>query len=121
VSYWQNVNAPVLVMRGGADGIMSRADSDTIAQIVNQAHPGRGRYVEISGMTHGSRWRASFMKLAPLMVQWMKEHYPGCTSASAALKPCLLQVPLLRLLVETRLSVGGSRFSVSGTLPERPP
>jgi pimeloyl-ACP methyl ester carboxylesterase len=43
---WQNVDAPVLVIRGAADDIMSRADSEAIAQIVNQAHPGRARYVE---------------------------------------------------------------------------
>ena len=33
---WQKVTAPVLVIRGGADDIMSRADSEAIAQIVNQ-------------------------------------------------------------------------------------
>ena len=50
---WQKVNAPVLVIRGTADNIMSRADSEAIAQIVNQVHPGRTRYAEIEGMTHG--------------------------------------------------------------------
>lgn len=72
---WQNVRAPVLVIRGGADDIMSRADSEAIAQIVNQVRPGNGRYMEIPGMTHGFTINGKFHEaLAPLIVQWMKEH-----------------------------------------------
>jgi len=36
---WQKVNEPVLVIHGAADNIMSQADSEAIAQIVNQTHP----------------------------------------------------------------------------------
>jgi len=50
---WQQVEAPVLVLRGSSDEIMSRADSEAIAQSVNSAHPGRARYLEIERMTHG--------------------------------------------------------------------
>jgi len=32
---------------------MSRADSSAIAETVNRVHPGRARYVEVEGMTHG--------------------------------------------------------------------
>ena len=41
---WQSVNAPVLVIRGTGDNIMSRADSEAIVQIVNHVHPGHARY-----------------------------------------------------------------------------
>ena len=71
---WQNVNAPVLVVRGGADDIMSRADAETIAQIVNQAHPGRARYEQIDGMTHGFTVHDKFYDpIVPDILNWMKE------------------------------------------------
>src|SRR5262249_10171792 len=44
---WQRVNAPVLVMRGTADNIMSDADARAIAENVNRAHPGMATYVEV--------------------------------------------------------------------------
>src|SRR5207245_6984731 len=50
---WQQVNEPVLVIRGTADNIMSRADSEAIARIVNQVHPGHALYLQIDDMTHG--------------------------------------------------------------------
>lgn len=50
---WQGVHAPVLVIRGSKDTIMSRADASAIADTVNRVHPGRARYVEVDGMTHG--------------------------------------------------------------------
>lgn len=71
---WQKVSAPVLVIRGGADDIMSRADSEAIAQIVNQVHPGRARYVEIDGMGHGFTIKEKFYDpLVPTVLGWMKE------------------------------------------------
>ncbi len=71
---WQKVNAPVLVIRGSADDIMSRADSEAIAQIVNQVHPGRARYLEIEGMGHGFTVGGTFHDaLVPTVLQWMRE------------------------------------------------
>jgi pimeloyl-ACP methyl ester carboxylesterase len=71
---WQSVNAPVLVIRGAADDIMSRADSEAIAQIVNQAHPGRARYVEIEGMGHGFTVNRKFHDdLIPMVLAWMRD------------------------------------------------
>ena len=71
---WQKVNAPVLVIRGTADEIMSRADSEAIAQIVNQVHPGHARYVEIEGMTHGFTVNGKFYDgLVPVILKWMQE------------------------------------------------
>jgi pimeloyl-ACP methyl ester carboxylesterase len=71
---WQSVRTPVLVIRGSADTIMSRADSEAIAQIVNQAHPGNARYLQIDGMTHGLTVNDQFYgDLIPTVLNWMKE------------------------------------------------
>jgi len=71
---WQKVNAPVLVIRGSADEIMSRADSETIAQIVNHIHPGRARYMEIEDMSHGFTVKGKFYDpLMSAVLEWMKQ------------------------------------------------
>jgi pimeloyl-ACP methyl ester carboxylesterase len=71
---WQNVSAPVLVIRGTADSIMSRADSEAIAQIVNQVHPGHARYVEMDGMTHGFTVNGKFDDpVVSTVVDWMRQ------------------------------------------------
>ena len=59
---WQSVQEPVLVLHGSADTVMSRADSEAIAQIVNQAHPGYARYLEIDGMAHGFTLKEKFVE-----------------------------------------------------------
>ena len=38
---WQDVSAPVLVIHGTADTIMSASDSRAIAETVNRVHPGQ--------------------------------------------------------------------------------
>jgi pimeloyl-ACP methyl ester carboxylesterase len=71
---WQKVNEPVLVIRGGADNIMSRADSEAIARIVNQVHPGHARFLQIDDMTHGLTVNHKFYdELVPTILTWMKE------------------------------------------------
>ncbi len=71
---WEKVSAPVLVIRGGADDIMSRADSEAIAQIVNQVHPSHARYMEIEGMGHGFTVNGKFYDpLVPTVLEWMKQ------------------------------------------------
>ncbi len=71
---WQKVNEPVLVIHGTADTIMSSADSEAIAQIVNQAHPGHARYLQIDGMTHGFTIDGKFSEeVVPAILIWMKE------------------------------------------------
>jgi pimeloyl-ACP methyl ester carboxylesterase len=49
---WENINVPVLVMHGTADNIMSNADSSAIAEIVNHAHPGTAKFVQIENADH---------------------------------------------------------------------
>jgi pimeloyl-ACP methyl ester carboxylesterase len=71
---WQNVDAPVLVIRGTADTIMSRADSEEIVRMVNQVHPNRARYIEIPGMSHGFTVNGKFYdELIPTTLNWMGE------------------------------------------------
>jgi pimeloyl-ACP methyl ester carboxylesterase len=49
---WQSVNAPVLVVYGTGDTVMSRADSDAIAETVNGVHPGAARNYVVERMNH---------------------------------------------------------------------
>ena len=71
---WQKINAPVLVIRGSADNVMSRADAEAITQIVNQVHPGRARYLQIEGMTHGLTVGRKFHDpIVPTVLEWMKQ------------------------------------------------
>jgi pimeloyl-ACP methyl ester carboxylesterase len=71
---WQKVNEPVLVIRGTGDNIMSRLDSEAIARIVNQAHPGHARYLQIDDMTHGFNVNHKFCEqLVPTILTWMRE------------------------------------------------
>lgn len=71
---WQEVSAPVLVLHGTADTIMSRADSSTIAETVNRAHPSHAEFTEIEG---GDHLLASHNKLidsvVPKILNWMQE------------------------------------------------
>jgi uncharacterized protein len=71
---WHNVEAPVLVIRGSEDTIMSRADSSAIAEIVNRTHPGRARYVEVDGMTHGFTVDKEFhAQVVSIILDWARE------------------------------------------------
>ena len=71
---WQNVTAPVLVMRGAADTIMSDADARAIADNVNRLHPGMARYVEVSGADHLLSVKGNLADdVVPTMLQWMRE------------------------------------------------
>jgi pimeloyl-ACP methyl ester carboxylesterase len=72
---WQKVNAPVLVIRGTGDNIMSRSDSETIVRTVNQSHPGHARYLQIDDMTHGFTVSDKFYDpVIPEVLTWMKEN-----------------------------------------------
>ena len=49
---WEKVEAPVLVMHGEYDWIMSRGDHELIAEIVNSKQAGRARFVELPKTDH---------------------------------------------------------------------
>jgi pimeloyl-ACP methyl ester carboxylesterase len=71
---WEKVSAPVLVMRGSGDNIMSRADAEAIARTVNQVHPGNARYEQIDGMTHGFTVDEKFHEpVLPMILDFMKQ------------------------------------------------
>ena len=58
-AYWAKGNAHVLAIWGRNDFIASEADHPLIAQIVNRARPGRGRYVAVPGADHAFRKTSS--------------------------------------------------------------
>jgi alpha-beta hydrolase superfamily lysophospholipase len=71
---WQDVTAPVLVVAGTGDTIMSQADSSAIAENVNRAHPARAQYVEIDGMGHDLTVDGKFhAELIPTVLEWMRK------------------------------------------------
>jgi pimeloyl-ACP methyl ester carboxylesterase len=75
---WQKVEAPVLVIRGTQDNIMSRSDAEAIIRIVEAAHAGHGRYEQIEGMTHGFTINDKFNDaLVPMVLEWMKGQVGG--------------------------------------------
>src|SRR5689334_2856780 len=70
---WQNVNVPVLVIRGTQDNIMSRSDAEAIVRNVNQAHPGRARYDQIEDLTHDIMVDGKFHEpVLTTILDWMK-------------------------------------------------
>jgi len=71
---WQSIAVPVLVIHGSADSIMSRADSEAIAQIVNQFHPGNARYQEVQGADHLLTVNGKFAdEVVATILKWMQE------------------------------------------------
>jgi len=72
---WENINVPVLVMHGTADNIMSNADSGAIAEIVNHAHPGTAKFVQIENADHLLSVQNKLSeKVIPAMLEWMREN-----------------------------------------------
>ena len=71
---WQKVDAPVLVLRGTGDTIMSRADSAAIAEIVNRVPSGKASYLEVDGMSHGFMVGGKFYgELVSTILGWTKK------------------------------------------------
>src|SRR5438128_3510628 len=70
---WQRVDAPVLVLRGTSDTIMSREDSDAIDSTIDQVNAGRERSVEMAGLQNalivGNKFHA---EVIPTILDWMK-------------------------------------------------
>ena len=71
---WQNVNVPVLVMRGTADDIMSNADARAIAETVNRARPGSAQFKEIKDADHLLTVNGKVADdVVQTMLRWMQE------------------------------------------------
>ncbi|UOQ72847.1 alpha/beta hydrolase family protein [Hymenobacter cellulosilyticus] len=51
-AYWQQLNAPVLVLRGASDYISYSIDHQLIADVVNRAHPGNASFVLLPDTDH---------------------------------------------------------------------
>jgi pimeloyl-ACP methyl ester carboxylesterase len=71
---WSAVNAPVLVLRGSSDSIMSHNDSAAIADIVNRKTPGRAEFVEVPNADHLLSVQGKLAdSVAPQMLRWMNK------------------------------------------------
>ena len=95
---WSTVNAPVLVIRGTADEVMSHADSSAIADTVNQVHPGRARFLEVDRMTHGFTIHQKFhAELVSIVMKWMNDcamaTRQGCASSPQPGQACTTCLP----------------------------
>ena len=82
---WQRVDAPVLVLRGTNDTIVSRADSAAIVEIVNRVHPGKARYLELDGMSHGFMVENKFYgEVVPTILEWTKKQLAASNGDAGA-------------------------------------
>lgn len=71
---WQTVTAPVLVVYGTGDTVMSRADSDAISETVNRVHPGAAQNYVVEHMNHLFEVDKKFYDpLVPEILNWIKE------------------------------------------------
>ena len=85
---WSAVNAPVLVIHGGQDWIMSRTDAEAISDAVNRRHAGQAQFIELPQSNHGLMDHAAIEDqfqhkpgtfhdaVVPLLIQWMQGHVP---------------------------------------------
>jgi pimeloyl-ACP methyl ester carboxylesterase len=51
--YWSKVNADVLALWGKAEYVSTESDHRMLADLINKAHPGRGKFEALDGMDHG--------------------------------------------------------------------
>lgn len=98
---WEKVSAPVFIVYGEYDWIMSRADHDLIADIVNRRHPGNARLVVVPKAGHNldvyESQQAAFNgeggrsneSVANQIIEWLRSNLnrnttPPRTSASSS-------------------------------------
>lgn len=60
---WSEYAGSVLAIWGKADFISARTEHKLIADIVNQSHPGNGRFVELDNCDHGMHIASSFQQV----------------------------------------------------------
>lgn len=81
--YWTKVDAHVLALWGDSEFITTEEDHPLIAEVVNSARPGKGKYVKLPGSDHGfkkttsmqdsfSRWSQPGGEFNPNVVEAMK-------------------------------------------------
>lgn len=82
--YWSKINAPVLVIHGEYDYIMSKQDHEMITQAMNDKKSGLGTYLEIPKMDHGlniyASQKAAYTSFSPIydeiltvqVLQWLR-------------------------------------------------
>ena len=81
---WQDVKAPVFVVYGTGDSIMSRADSDAISETVNRVHLNAAQNCVVEHMDHLFTVNGKFYDpLVPAILQWIKERLAENYGASA--------------------------------------
>jgi pimeloyl-ACP methyl ester carboxylesterase len=83
---WQDVNAPVLVVYGTGDNVMSRSDSDAISETVNRVHPGAAQNYTVEHMNHLFEIDKKFYDpLVPEILTWIKERLAASPPSSTNL------------------------------------
>jgi len=82
---WSRVKVPALILHGQYDWIMSREDSELIAQIVNANVPDAARFIEVPEMGHGGQHYLSMAdafagkeapfdpKIIRIMTDWLEQ------------------------------------------------
>jgi pimeloyl-ACP methyl ester carboxylesterase len=71
---WQQVNAPVLVVHGTGDIVMSSADSNAISETVNHVHPGTAENYVVENMNHLFMVDKKFHDpLVPEILNWINK------------------------------------------------
>jgi pimeloyl-ACP methyl ester carboxylesterase len=82
---WYRVRLPALILHGQYDWIMSREDSELIAQYVNANFPGAARFVELTDTGHGGQHYLSMAdafagkqapfdpKIIRIMTDWLEQ------------------------------------------------
>ena len=90
---WEKTSAPVLIVYGEYDWIMSRDDQELIAQIVNSRHPGNAKLVIAPKLDHDLAAYDSMAKafkdegrrfdesVITLMIDWLKGNLNKKTTA----------------------------------------
>ena len=74
---WSAVNAPVLVLRGSSDTIMSHNDSIAIGDIVNRKTSGRAEFIEIPNADHLLSIHGKLAdSVLPTILAWMRKQLP---------------------------------------------
>jgi pimeloyl-ACP methyl ester carboxylesterase len=74
---WEKLDAPVLVIHGTGDTIMSYADAYALVESVNRVHAGRASFLKVPEMDHLLTVDNKFYDaLVPKILAWLKQQLP---------------------------------------------